>query len=106
MGVAPDLGDFVEAALVAAAGEGRVEEGLHHCQGSDGRDDACAEGEDVGVVVSRASRAVTMSWARAARMPGTLLAAIEIPMPEPQTAIPRSAFFEATRSPMALPKSG
>src|SRR6266436_7373667 len=51
MGVAFELGDFVEAALVAASGEGCLEESLNHFEGGGGGDDAGAEGEDVGVVV-------------------------------------------------------
>lgn len=36
---------------MAAAGEGRVEEGLDHFEGGGGGDDAGAKGEDVGVVM-------------------------------------------------------
>ena len=49
--IALDLRDFVEAALVAAAGVGSGQEGLDHFEGGGGSDDAGAEGEDVGVVV-------------------------------------------------------
>ena len=51
MSVAFELGDFVEAALVAAASKGCVEESLDHFEGRGGGDDAGAEGQDVGVVV-------------------------------------------------------
>jgi hypothetical protein len=46
-----DSGDFVEAALVAASGEGCAEESLHHFDRGSGGDDAGTEGEDVSVVV-------------------------------------------------------
>src|SRR5229473_1625192 len=51
MGIALELGDFVEAALVAAAEIGGGQESLHHFDGSGFRDDAASEGEDVSVVV-------------------------------------------------------
>jgi len=88
---------------VPAAGEACIEEGLHHLDGGGGGDDAGAEGKDVGVVVFAGELGGDDPVGRAARIPGTLLAAMEIPTPEPQTAMPRSAFFEATRSPTALP---
>ena len=49
--MALDLGDFVDAALVAPAGVRGVEKGLDHFECGGGCDDAGAEGEDVGVVV-------------------------------------------------------
>ena len=56
MGIALELGDFVEAALVAAAEIGGGQESLHHFDGSGFRDDAAAESEDVSVVeIGRAS---------------------------------------------------
>src|SRR6267142_6459389 len=51
MVIAFDLVDFVEAAPVAASGEGCIEESLNHFEGGGRGDDAGAEGEDVGVVV-------------------------------------------------------
>jgi hypothetical protein len=39
-----DSRDFVEAALVAAASEGCLEESLHHFEGGGGGDDVGAEG--------------------------------------------------------------
>src|SRR6266853_3896791 len=46
-----DCGDFVEAALVAAAEVGGGEESSDHFDGGFRGDDAAAEGEDVGVIV-------------------------------------------------------
>jgi hypothetical protein len=46
-----DSSDFVEAALVAASGEWRVEESLDHFEGGGGCEDAGTEGQDVRVVV-------------------------------------------------------
>ena len=51
MGIALELGDFVEAALVAAAEIGGGQESLHHFDGGGFRDDAASESEDVSVVV-------------------------------------------------------
>jgi hypothetical protein len=88
---------------VAAASEGCIQEDFDHFEGGGGGDDAGAEGKDVGVVVFAGELGGDDPVGRAARITGTLLAAMEIPTPEPQTAMPRSAFFEATRSPTALP---
>ena len=98
-----ELGDFVEAALVAAAEISGGQESLHHFDGGGFRDNAAAESEDISVVVFAGEAWVVTSCARAARTPGTLLAAMEMPIPEPQTAMPRSACFETTRSPTAFP---
>src|SRR6267154_2559067 len=46
-----ECGDFVEAALVAAAEVGGGEESLDHFDRGFRGDDAAAEGEDVGVIV-------------------------------------------------------
>ena len=54
----------------------------------------------------RAPRAVSASVHRAARTPGTLLAAIDTPVPVQQHTTPRSARPEATSSPTARPASG
>ncbi len=54
MALAPvtlELGNFVQATLVAAAEIGGGQEGLHHFEGGFRGDDAPAEGEDVGIVV-------------------------------------------------------
>jgi len=55
---------------------------------------------------SRISCAEKRSVATPARAPGTRLAAIEMPMPLPQTTTPRSARPEETARPTANPKSG
>ncbi len=54
----------------------------------------------------RARVAVVTSWTTAARTPGTLLAAMAMPMPVPQTHTPSSARPPATARPTAAPKSG
>src|SRR5712691_5875356 len=46
-----ELGDFVEAALVAAAEISGGQESLHHFDGGGFRNDAAAESEDISVVV-------------------------------------------------------
>lgn len=46
-----DLGDFVDALLVAATGVGGGQEGLHHFDGLGAGDDAAAKGQHVGVIV-------------------------------------------------------
>jgi len=96
--------DFVEAALVAAAQVGRGQEDLNHFDGGFAGDDAATEREHIGIIVFACeARGIRVMGESAARMPGTLLAAMEMPMPEPQTAMPRSACFEITRSATALP---
>jgi hypothetical protein len=47
-----------------------------------------------------------VSWAIAARMPRTLFAATEAPIPEPQTRIPRSATPSRIAYARRLAKSG
>jgi hypothetical protein len=47
---------------------------------------------------ARLIRAMNGSEQRAARMPGTLLAVMAMPMPVPQTRRPRSALPDATDS--------
>ena len=54
----------------------------------------------------RDSRAASTSETTAARTPATLLAAIDMPMPLPQTRIPRSQRPFATASATALARSG
>jgi len=53
--------------------------------------------------VMRASHSVRQS---AARTPGILLAAIDMPMPVPQTRMPKRALPEATSRDTATAKSG
>jgi len=58
-----------------------------------------AEAQDVGVIVFAREMGRVTSCTTAARTPGTLLAAIEIPIPDPHTATPRSQSPEATLRP-------
>ena len=106
MGVALDLGDFVEAALVAAAGEGRVEEGLHHCQGSGRCDDAGAGGEDIGVVVFAGELGGDDVVGQGGADAGDFVGGDGNPNARAADSDTKSACFEATHSPTALPKSG
>ena len=53
-----------------------------------------------------ASVAVVTSCTTAARTPGTLFAAMEMPIPVPQTQTPNSAEPSVTARPTAAPKSG
>ena len=54
----------------------------------------------------RARVAVVTSCTTAARMPGILLAAMAMPIPDPQVQTPSSASPAATARPTAAPKSG
>ncbi len=107
MGVAFELGDFVEAALVAASGEGCVEESLNHFEGGGGGDDAGAEGEDVGVVVLAGQLGGDDVVGQGGADAGDFVGGdgnTNARATDSDTEI--SLFREATRSPTALPKSG
>ena len=88
-----ERGDLVDAALVAAALERRSSAtALTISSARPQRDDAAADGEDVGVVVLRATGAPCRGRCTARRaMPRTLLAAICSPWPLPPITMPRSA---------------
>src|SRR5438874_6413184 len=79
-------GYFVEAPLVAATEVGGGQENLHHGNGRFAGDDAAAKREHVRIVVFPRQACCIESCANAARTPGTLLAAMEMPIPVPQTA--------------------
>ena len=55
---------------------------------------------------SRASSAVSMFQASAARTPGTLFAAICSPLPEPPITTPRLPGSATTRAPVCRQKAG
>ena len=100
------FGDFVDAPLVPSAGKLRVQKFLHDRDGLVLAHDFAASAITLASLCSRARRAVSESCASAARMPSTLLAAMETPMPVPQTRTPSSIVPGSTRSPTARAKSG
>ena len=106
MSVAFELGDFVEAALVAATGEGRVEESLDHFEGSGGGDDAGAEGEDIGVVVLAGKLGRDDVVGQRGADAGDFIGGDGNANARAADSDTEISFFEATRSPTAFPKSG
>ena len=92
---------------MAPAGEIGAEEGVDAGLGHVLADQARAEREDIGVIMLAGERgAESGSETRAQRQAGLRLTAIEMPMPEPQTAMPRSASPVATASASLAPKCG
>lgn len=95
-----------DAPFVAAAREGRVEE---HAQDSGGAVEGVSRAPSARTfrsLCSRDSRALVSSPMAAARMPGTLFAAIAMPIPLPQTSTPRANRPSLTPRATAVAKSG
>ena len=83
-----ELGELVDAALVAPAGEFGAEEGLDAGLGHVAADQPGAEGQDVGVIMLAGQRGRQRLVDPGAAAGGLRLTAIEMPMPEPQTTMP------------------
>ena len=91
------VGQFFDAAGVAAAGEIGGEEGVDAGLGHVAAGQPRAHRDDIGVVVLAGERGGKRiaTPARSAQA-GLRLTAIEMPMPEPHSATPRSALPAAT----------
>ena len=97
---------FLEPLLVPAARESRIQPDIDDRNGLFFGKNARAHGQHIEVIVlARHPRLVFAADVGGAE-PGVLLAAIAMPMPLPQTRMPRCATPEATRQATACAKSG
>jgi len=83
--------DLLDAPGVPATLERRGQEGLDDGGAQPGAGDPLAEAEDVGVVVGARHARLVLGAAEGGPHAGELVGAMQMPIPVPQIAIPRSA---------------
>ena len=93
-------GDLRYTSFVATTLKGRIKESREDSLDLLFADKACGDGEDVASLCSRASFASSTSQQRAARTLEYLFMTIEMPLPDPQTDMPRGSSPDSIACPM------